>query len=356
MNSPARGTHRLDIPLAILLASVLAMVSVPASGVETLAKAPATAATHPLDGKVWDVRQRRFVTATELLGKLAATDFVLLGEVHDNPEHHARQAAVLSSLVQAGRRPALVMEQFDRENQPAIDAALAAGATADGVALAGRLDRKGWQWESYEPLVRIALSEKLPIVAANLSRRAARDVATRGFESMDMSPAVLALPDVWTTAREDLLVATIVEGHCGQLRAQDAGPMTRAQRARDAVMADSVLRYRANGAVLIAGTGHVRRDIAVPLYLRARAPGKSVTSVALTEVQAGANDVVAYETAAAMGTTDPAFDFVWFSTPAKREDPCAGFTLPAATTGSAGAAATGAPPSSGPESPATKSQ
>ena len=314
------------------------------------------AATHPLDGKVWDVRNRRFIAPDEFLGKLAAVDFVLLGEVHDNPEHHARQAAVLSSLVQAGRRPALVMEQFDRENQPAIDAALVAGAHADGVARAGRLDRKGWQWEGYEPLVRIAVSEKLPIVAANLSRRAARDVATRGFESMDMSPALLALPDVWTTAREDVLVATIVEGHCGQLRAQDAGPMTRAQRARDAVMADSLLRYPANGAVLIAGTGHVRRDVAVPLYLRARAPGASVSSVALTEVQAGADDVAGYETTTAVGIADPAFDYVWFTIPAKRDDPCAGFTLPATTSGTGGAAATGAPPSSGPERPATKSQ
>ena len=106
--------------------------------------------------------------------------------------------------------------------------------------------------------------------------------------------------------------------------------MTRAQRARDAVMADSLLRYRIDGAVLIAGDGHVRRDLAVPLYLSARAPGASVVSVALTEVQPGADDVNAYETAAA-GSSDPAFDYLWFSTRAEREDPCAGFTLPSMT-------------------------
>ena len=96
--------------------------------------------------------------------------------------------------------------------------------TAEAIALAGRFDRKGWQWEDYEPLVRIAVSAKLPVVAANLSRGAARDVAAGGFDSLEPPPAALALLTVWTTAREDALVRTIVDGHCGQLRPEDAGP------------------------------------------------------------------------------------------------------------------------------------
>jgi uncharacterized iron-regulated protein len=293
-----------------------------------MAETAISTTAHPLSGKIWDARQHRFITASELLHKLATTDFVLLGEVHDNPEHHAHQAAVLGSLVQAGRKPALAMEQFDRENQSAIDAALAAGADAEAIAVAGRMDRKSWQWAGYEPLVRIAVSAKLPIVAANLSRRAARDVAAQGFDQLGVSPATLALPAVWTAAREGVLVATIVEAHCGQLRPQDAGPMTRAQRARDAIMADSLLRYRTEGAVLIAGAGHVRRDLAVPLYLRARAPGTSVVAVEFNEVQAGVDDVAAYETAAVAGSADPVFDYLWFTPRAEREDPCAGFALP----------------------------
>jgi uncharacterized iron-regulated protein len=290
--------------------------------------AATTTDDQPLPGRIWDVRQHRFVTATELLTKIAPTDFILLGEVHDNPEHHAHQAEVLSALIRAGRRPALVMEQFDRENQPAIDVALAAGADAEAVAVAGRMDRKGWQWAGYEPLVRIAVGARLPVVAANLSRGGARDVAVHGFDRLDVAPGTLALPDVWTTAREDALAATIVEGHCGQLRPQDAGPMTRAQRARDAIMADSLVRLRKDGAVLIAGGGHVRRDIAVPLYLRARAPGASVVSIAFTEVQADTSDAAAYETAAAADSGNLVFDYLWFSPRAEREDPCAGFKLP----------------------------
>ncbi len=307
------------------VALVCAMIAAGTSG-----QAAVAATAHPLSGKIWDVRQQRFIAPSELLGKLAVTDFVLLGEVHDNLEHHARQASILASLIQAGRRPALAMEQFDRENQPAIDLAEANGADAETIATAGRFDRNGWRWASYGPLIRIAVNAKLPIVAANLSRGAARDVAAEGFDRLGAPPAALALFDVWTRAREDALVATIVEGHCGQLRRQDAAPMTRAQRARDAVMADNLLRYRSDGAVLIAGAGHVRRDLAVPLYLRARAPGASVVAVAFTEVQPDADDTTAYDTASA-GTTEPAFDYLWFSPRAERKDPCAGFTLPPIT-------------------------
>jgi uncharacterized iron-regulated protein len=37
---------------------------------------------HPLAGKIWDVAQGAFVTEAELLGQLAASTFVLLGETH----------------------------------------------------------------------------------------------------------------------------------------------------------------------------------------------------------------------------------------------------------------------------------
>ena len=306
---------------AIALAAAL-VASLP------IALAATQSAAHPLSGKIWDVRQQRYLTEQELLARLAPTDFVLLGEVHDNPEHHVRQTAVLSSLVRAGRRPALAMEQFDLEHQPAIDAALATGSTAEGIALAGHFDRKGWQWKDYEPLLRIAVSAGLPVVAANLSRGVARAVATGGLDQLEPSPSILAMSTVWTTAREDALVRAIVDGHCGQLRPQDAGPMTRAQRARDAIMADAMLAHRAKGAVLIAGAGHARRDVAVPLYLRARAPDASITSVAMIEVQAGSDDPAAYEIAAAEGSTEPVFDYLWFSPRFERVDPCAGFTLP----------------------------
>ncbi len=45
--------------------------------------------------------------------------------------------------------------------------------------------------------------------------------------------------------------------------------MAQAQFARDAVMADVLRRHSQRGAVLLAGNGHVRRDLGVPRWLGA---------------------------------------------------------------------------------------
>ena len=50
---------------------------------------------NPLVGKVWNVREQRFISQTELLSDLTAVEYVLLGEKHDNRDHHELQAEVI---------------------------------------------------------------------------------------------------------------------------------------------------------------------------------------------------------------------------------------------------------------------
>src|SRR5262249_51930752 len=110
---------------------------------------------YALDGRIWDTRARAFVSQQELLARLPPADHRIPGEVHDNPLHHKLQRQVLDALASADRRT-LAMEQFDVQHQPALDAARALGANAEALADAGQLDRKGWNWPLYEPLVRFA--------------------------------------------------------------------------------------------------------------------------------------------------------------------------------------------------------
>jgi hypothetical protein len=79
----------------------------------------------------------------------------------------------------------------------------------------------------------------------------------------------------------------------------------------------------ADGAVLIAGAGHVRADFGVPRYLAWRDATAAVVTVGLVEVRAEATRPQDY---AAVGDGDAGlYDYVWF-TPgrgAERGDPCA---------------------------------
>jgi uncharacterized iron-regulated protein len=73
----------------------------------------------------------------------------------------------------------------------------------------------------------------------------------------------------------------------------------------------------ADGAILIAGGGHARRDRGVPYYLALEAPGATVASVLLREVRRGEESPERY------GADDGPFDYLWFTPRVSDEDPCA---------------------------------
>jgi uncharacterized iron-regulated protein len=116
---------------------------------------------------------------------------------------------------------------------------------------------------------------------------------------------------------EDEMIAV----HCNQLPRRVAAALVESQRLRDARFAAAVLRGLAMSggtrAVLITGNGHARTDRGVPVYLREAVPELAVLSVGMLELPPGADPV-----AAAAGQP---FDFVWFSQPVARDDPCAQF-------------------------------
>lgn len=63
--------------------------------------------------------------------------------------------------------------------------------------------------------------------------------------------------------------ASIRDGHCGLLPDTQMAPMTRIQIARDRSMAQAALARLAPGqtVLLVAGNGHVRRDLGIPVHL-----------------------------------------------------------------------------------------
>jgi uncharacterized iron-regulated protein len=191
---------------------------------------------------------------------------VLFGEVHDNAAQHALRLLVFEALLRSGARPALLLEQFDRERQPEIDRARAQtpAPDADRIILAGSgapaSETRLWNWPFYRPLLALALAYDLPIVAANVSRDDARRVIADGLAAHGFDPAVA--PEIVQAQAE------AIEGsHCGMLDAPQARRMASAQIARDQFMAHMVEVHTQRGVVLLAGNGHVRTDIGVPRWL-----------------------------------------------------------------------------------------
>lgn len=277
-------------------------------------------ANHPLTGKVWDVAAQRFVDQETVIGKAAQARFVLVGEIHDNAEHHRIQARILDELVQRGRRPALVMEQYDVEQQSAINTARQDnGDDAPRLKALSELMRKSWDWPLYEPVVSVAVRHKLPLIAANMSRESLRHVSRQGFQVLgEGEQARLALDAVWTPERQKQLMLELSAGHCGKMAEHMGEAIAKAQRARDAVMADMLAKASKSGAVAIVGRNHARLDLGVPIYLAARTPNAPVLTIGLVEVDRPTNPA-----AYAASQLGPLHDYLWFTTrPQRKVNPC----------------------------------
>lgn len=302
-------------------------IALPRTGSQPIAWSTRLDANHVLVGRIWSVRDARFVGQAQMLAGLHG--YVLLGEKHDNPDHHALQARVLRSLVDAGRKPVVAFEMFDVDDQPAIDAARREHPR-DAAALARAV---GWEksrwppWADYAPIAQIALDANLPIVATGLPRSRMRALMkpAKGdggaAEPIDEGTPLDA-------AQEASLREELKESHCGHLPDARVGAMIRFQRARDASMASALIAAanaaHADDGVLIAGTGHTRRDRGAGRDLAVRDPKRPVTSIAFAEVLAGKTEPRAY--ASRWNTTSLPFDFVWFTPRANDDDPCATFT------------------------------
>lgn len=276
---------------------------------------------HPLAGRIWDVAAGRFVDPNTVMVRVVDSHFVLLGEIHDNIEQHRIQARILDSIVRNGKRPALVMEQFDLEQQDKLNTVAQGNSSQnDKLRALSEMMRKGWDWPLYAPMVSIALQQKLPLVAANLSRESLREVSSRGYDALGGGEGKrLAIETVWSPERQAQLAQELALGHCGKVPDHMVEAIAKAQRARDAVMADILLYMRKAGGVAIIGRNHARQDMGVPLYLAARAPDESVLSIGLVEVDSRTTDPAAY----AAGPLGQHHDFLWFTQPSiRKSDPC----------------------------------
>lgn len=281
--------------------------------------------------RIWDVRTGRFVGESQLVADLAPARYRLLGEVHDNPAHHAIRARLIGEIAAQGVHPAVVFEQFDLDQDGALTAAQAAGGDAERLADAGRLDRNGWRWPLHKAIIEAALAMHLRVRAGNLSRADLR--ADGPVAAADNAHAIgrarLAAAH-WTGAQARQLRAEIIESHCGVLPEAVVPRLVLAQRERDAAMAQALVDDATNdGAILIAGNGHVRADRGVPVYLHA--PGLAdadARSVGLGFVEVGPTDERAAGFPRQVVADHPGFDYLWLTGTVARDDPCTALHAP----------------------------
>ena len=287
-------------------------------------------AKNPLVGRVFDTACACAISQAALFERLSRREFVLLGEKHDNPDHHRLQARVLGALLERGRRPAVAFEMLSVDVTPELERLRArTGATPDALREAVRWDDGPWPaFSLYAPVFETALRAGLPIVAADLAGRSVASLRAGGIAALgEAERARLELDAPLPSALQRDLEADVRAAHCGHAPDALVARMVEVQRARDAQLMRALERGArlpgADGAVLIAGAQHIRRDRGVPRNLERGSAPDSLASLAFLEVS-GANADAAEELGTHASDT-PLFDYVWFTPRLDDRDPCQKF-------------------------------
>lgn len=292
---------------------------------------------HPLLGAVYAPAIHKMLTAEDARERVLAADVVLLGENHDNPDHHALQRWLVRELAVAGQRPHVAFEMIDADQKDALNLWLA-GDRQDLAALGHVLqwEKSGWpDWRWYLPIAEVAVGGGGSLYAANISKNETRALARNLPEAAALRTR-LNLDTPMDAAAEQSLTTTIRDSHCNMLPDSALPAMVTVQRARDASMAHTLADIVKAGhkAVLIAGAGHVRTDYAVPALLRSLVGDKTILSVAFVEVRPDRTKPEDY--AEVFDAKAVPFDLVWFTPAAEREDPCVTFQQQRQKKGTAG--------------------
>ena len=264
-------------------------------------------------------------SASALLEEASSARYVLLGETHDNPDHHRLQADIVADLARAGTTPSVVFEMIPERFGAALDSFRESGGS-DLAALARELEwtERGWpDFSIYRPIFEAAVQNDLSMAPGNLDDAMVGAISKGGLKALSAEDvARLSLNDPLPRAQSEELADAIREAHCGLMPDAAIEPMSVVQRARDGAMADALIgaAKESGSAVLIAGAGHVRTDRAVPAILAAREPESKSVSVQMVEVNGAAGSQADY----GLKQDAPApYDFTIFTPRVDVTDHCA---------------------------------
>lgn len=218
----------------------------------------------------------------ELVEDMAQRDVVLLGEEHDDADHHRWQLHTVAAL--HARRPDMVLgfEMFPRRLQPVLDRWVAGELTAERF-----LAEVSWEevWavpaELYLPLFEFARLHRVPMLALNVERKLTETIAEKGFDAVpEAEREGVSRPAAAPPAYEEELLG-VYRAHAGMRggKPQSASKTDAAfryfvesQQTWDRAMAQGLAAGRARTgrglAVGIVGMGHIRHGHGIPLQLR----------------------------------------------------------------------------------------
>lgn len=262
---------------------------------------------HPLVGKIFDTKTQTVVSQNQLLKSLRQSRVVLIGEKHDNPDHHDIESLLLEQLVTSNTN--VVFEMLNMDQQAALTK-LSPSATLSEIKQQLAWAQRSWSWQSYGPLLQTVLKQQGQLIAGNINSA----FMLRVYKQPDLLNSHYPSSRQITPSIKQELSNQVFDQHCGMLPRTKTDAMVRVQLARDAQMAQAIGQSKGR-AILIAGGFHIRKDVSVAAHLD---KNLSLSSLLISEVADTKNQIQDYRRA-----SNQQVDFIWFTPRFSDQDYCA---------------------------------
>ena len=202
-------------------------------------------------------------------------DILFIGEVHDLRECQEAELTILMGLSERESALVLALEMFECDVQNALDDYLG-GVIAEETFLERSRPWPDYR-QRYRPLVEFAKGRQLPVIAANVPRRAAAAVA----EANEVSAHVLGedarfVPDVIHYDSADYyerfteMMAQMTSS--APMKGKNVEGLYRAQVVKDAVMAASLEPFLGRPILFCCGRFHCDFHLGIPYQLHRNHP------------------------------------------------------------------------------------
>ena len=131
----------------------------------------------PADGAV--------IAPGELFDRLSNNAIVLLGEVHDNADHHRWQLNTLAALHSRNDNLVVGLEMLPRKKQSVLDNwTMGKLDEADFLEQAQWAELWGYDPDLYLPILHFARMNRLPAIAINIDRQLVSRVGAQGWQAL----------------------------------------------------------------------------------------------------------------------------------------------------------------------------
>lgn len=294
-------------PLTILIMAICGVIAptVPAAGQDAPNVGPVSLAEGSYAVFTGDGRPS---SLGALLSALDSADVLLVGEEHGDLVGHALEAAVFERALDryddGSRWVVLSLEMFERDVQYVLDEYLS-GLISETHFVESARAWEGYA-ERYRPLVELARTRSVPVVAANAPRRYVNRVTREGPESLRdlgalaryfLPPLPYPGPSARYRAQWDSIMAE--QEHGGSMGENALW----AQALWDASMGQAIVDAldAAPGRLVmhVAGSFHVERGTGIPERIESLRPGTRVLTAVFRH--AGATDAWSEETHRGLG-------------------------------------------------------